>query len=190
MTKTDFIDSNLDKMQWREAVPGESIHSNEVHVWRVSLDITLLQLESLLKKLSADEVARAGRFRFERDRKRFITARGMLRQLLGCYLREDPHKLQFDYTPYGKPILASTSNYHHLSFNLSHSGEFALYAVTRGRSIGVDIERIRNDIAVEQIAQRFFSPGEISAIERIHKNRHEVFFQYWTRKEAFLKAIG
>ena len=182
---------NTDELQWRRAIPGELIYSNEVHVWRVFLDLTTLQSESLLGILSADELARAGRLRFERDQKRFIVARGILRKILGRYLGKNPHKLRFEYTSHGKPVLATNSGYDTLSFNLSHSDAFALYAVTRGRNIGIDIERVRDDVAVEQIAQRFFSQGEISSLERIHKNkRSEVFFQYWTRKEAFLKATG
>ena len=182
---------NTDKLQWRRATTKELIHSNEVHVWRVFLDLTTVQIESLTGILSTDELTRAGRFHFEKDQKRFITARGMLRQILGGYLGRPPHELRFEYTTYGKPVLATNAGYDTLRFNLSHSDEFALYAVTRGRNIGIDIERIRDDIDVEQIARRYFSQGEISSLERIHKDkRSEVFFQYWTRKEAFIKATG
>lgn len=182
---------NTDKLQWSRAITNELIYSNEVHVWRVDLDITSLQRESLLGMLSADEVERAGRFHFERDQKQFIAARGMLRQLLGRYLGKPPHELRFEYMAHGKPKLATNAGYDAFSFNLSHSGPLAVYAFTRGRYIGIDIERIRDDIAVGQIAQRFFSPNEISSLESIHINkRSRVFFQYWTRKEAFIKAMG
>jgi 4'-phosphopantetheinyl transferase len=177
--------------QWRRAIPGEPVYSDQVQVWRVFLDLTELQRESLLGILSADELARADRFRFEKDKRRFIAARGMLRQILGRYLRMNPHKLRFEYTAHGKPVLAAEPGCEAFRFNLSHSGGFALYAVARGRDIGIDIERIRDDVAVGQIARQFFSPGEISSLERLHENkRKEVFFQYWTRKEAFLKATG
>ncbi len=181
----------VNETQWHRALPEECTLSNEVHVWRVFLDLDTLQTESLLGTLSADEVKRAGRFRFERDQKRFITARGMLRQILGCYLGTSPHKLRFEYTPLGKPMLAANSGSDTLCFNMSHADAFAVYAITRDRSIGIDIERKSDDIAIKQIVQRFFSQGEISSLERIHENmRNEVFFQYWTRKEAFLKATG
>jgi 4'-phosphopantetheinyl transferase len=182
---------NTDELQWRRIVPGELIYSNEVHVWRVFLDLTILEIESLLGILSADELERVGRFHFERDQKRFIVARGILRKILSRYLKMNPRNLCFEYTSRGKPVLATNSGYDTLRFNLSHSSAFALYAVTRGRNIGIDIERVRDDIDVEQIAQRYFSQGEISSLERTHKNKRSgVFFQYWTRKEAFIKATG
>jgi 4'-phosphopantetheinyl transferase len=179
------------KLHWQQAIPGAKIHSNQVQVWCVSLDLSDRQRERMLGMLSADEVARAGRFHFEKDLNRFIAARGILRNILGLYLGEKPHRLRFEYTPHGKPVLGTESGYDALRFNLSHSDSFALYAITRGRNIGIDIERIRYDIAVDQIVRRFFSPDEISSLEGIHdEKRYEVFFQYWTRKEAFLKAMG
>jgi len=179
------------ELLWRREVPQELIFSNEIHVWRVFLDLTTLQTKGLLEFLSDDEVLRSERFRFERDRNRFIVARAILRQLLGRYLGKKPHELRFEYTAYGKPVLASEAGYDTFSFNLSHSDAFALYAVTRARNIGIDVERVRNDVAFEQIARRFYSPGEISSLERMHKDkRPEGFFQYWTRKEAFIKALG
>lgn len=182
---------NTDALQWSAAIPGELIASNEVHVWRVFLDLATFEIDSLSGILSADELERAGRFRFERDQKRFIVAHGMLRQILGQYLGKKPHGLRFEYSSHGKPELASEPGYDTLSFNLSHSGAYALYAVTRGRKIGIDIEQVRDEVTVEQIARRFFSGDEISWLEKIPKEkRTEVFFQYWTRKEAFLKAMG
>jgi 4'-phosphopantetheinyl transferase len=180
-----------DELQWLQSIPGELINSTAVHVWRVPLDVSAVQFESLLGFLSADELAKAGRFHFERDQKRFIVARGILRKILGHYLKENPNEILFEYTAHGKPVLASESRGDTPSFNLTHSDTLALYAITRAQKIGIDIERIRNDIDVDQIAQRFFSQNEISSLNQIHKNkRSEIFFQYWTRKEAFLKAIG
>ena len=180
-----------DELQWRHLVPGEMIYSNEVHVWREFLDLTTLQSKQLRGILSDYELVRAGRLRFERDQKRFIAARGILRMILGRYLGENPQKIHFEYLPNGKPVLSTKPGSDTLRFNLSHSGEMALYAVARGRNIGVDIERIRDDVAVEQIADKFFSHDEISSLGNSHKKkRNEVFFRYWTRKEAFLKATG
>ncbi len=182
---------NTGKLQWQNAIPGGLTNSKEVHVWRVSLDLTASQSEKFLEILSVDELAKVGRLHFEKDKKRFIAARGMLRTLLGGYLEKKPHEIRFAYTDHGKPLLAVGTGCDNLSFNLSHSGAFALYAVTRSRNIGIDIEHVRDDVSFREIAGSFFSPGEISSLERVNKNkRPEMFFQYWTRKEAFLKAIG
>ena len=172
-------------------ITDEMINSNEVHVWREFLDLTTLQSNQLRGILSDDELLRAGRFRFERDQRRYIAARGILRMILGRFLGENPQKIHFEYLPNGKPVLSTKPGCDTLRFNLSHSGEMALYAVARGRNIGVDIERIRDDVAIEQIANKFFSHDEISSLGKIpKKKRNEVFFRYWTRKEAFLKATG
>jgi 4'-phosphopantetheinyl transferase len=182
---------NRHESQWRRSIPAELISSNEVHIWRAYLDLSRAQCESLLAILSVDELERASRFRFEKDQKRFIVARGMLRKILGHYLRKDPVQLRFDYAFHGKPVLATNAGYDHLDFNLSHSNAFAIYALTRGRNVGVDIECISEDVAIGQIAQRFFSPEEISSLASMDKaRRSEVFFQYWARKEALLKAMG
>ncbi|MDN3658648.1 4'-phosphopantetheinyl transferase superfamily protein [Ferruginibacter paludis] len=183
----------MDKLQWSRVITKEliSLNLNEVHVWRVDLDITPLSKNRLLGLLSTDERERAGRFRFERDQKRFIAARGMLRQILGYYLGIPPQELRFKYTSHGKPFLVTNAGYDTLQFNLSHSDAVALLAITPDRDIGIDIERIRCDVAVGQIANSFFSSNEIISLERIDDDqRSGVFFQYWTRKEAILKAVG
>lgn len=182
--------SNYER-QWHPAIPGNPIHANQIHIWRAHLNLSKNQRESLLGILSDDEVDRAGRFHFEKDQTRFIASRGILRQILGHYLRKNPKQIQFEYSYYGKPRLVPESGNNTLSFNLSHSGEIALYAISRSRRIGIDIEHIKDDVDFEQIAQRFYSPGEISFLERIHDDKRKmIFFQFWTRKEAFLKAKG
>src|SRR5580765_3338393 len=108
---------NTEKLQWRRGVPGELISSNEVHVWRVFIDTTNFQSESLQETLSADELIRAEQFHFEKDQKRFIVARGILRKILGHYLHKKPHELRFEYTSYGKPVLATDDGCDTLSFN-------------------------------------------------------------------------
>lgn len=182
---------NVEKLQWRCAVPEELISANEVHIWRMFINIVNFQKLSLLETLSDDELTRAEQFRFEKDQKRFIIARGVLRIILGHYLRKKPYELHFNYTSHGKPVLATDNGCDTISFNLSHSDEITLYAVTRKRKIGIDIEHIKDNFDVRQVAQRFFSPGEISSLDKIHKHKQsELFFQYWTRKEAFIKATG
>ena len=164
------MNKNNYESQWHQATSGELIYSNQVHVWRACLDLTEPQMESISAILSTDEVERAGRFRFERDKKRFMAARGILRQILAGYLKRTPHQLRFEYTSFGKPVLAKNSDSDNICFNLSHTDVLALYAFTLHRNVGIDIERIRNDVAVYQIAQKFFSRGEVSSLESANKN--------------------
>lgn len=182
---------SAEEIQWRRTIPRKSIHSKEVHVWRVLPDLTTVQIEDLRKVLSPDELKRAGRFHFEKDQKRFIVARGILRKILAHYLDREPSDIRFEYTHHGKPILASKSGSGTICFNVSHSDEFVLYAVTPDQNIGIDIERIRDDVDMDQITQTFFSQTDIRSLKQTQKNNWPgVFFQYWTRKEAFLKAMG
>lgn len=167
------------------------IDSSQIQVWRAYLDSPEIQSEMLAHALSADEVERAMRFHFEKDRRRYIAARGALRQILGHYLGMEPREIRFVYSPYGKPALAPAMNSDDLRFNLSHAGGMALFAFSKGRDIGIDIERIRDDVAVGQIATAFFSAEENNSLASAPEYlRRELFFRYWTRKEAFLKAIG
>ncbi|HJS55147.1 MAG TPA: 4'-phosphopantetheinyl transferase superfamily protein [Chitinophagaceae bacterium] len=176
---------------WSQTPPVKPISSNEVHVWRVLPRLTADQIEYLREILSIDELTRAGRFHFEREQRGFIAARGILRKILGHYLDKNPRQIHFEYTHHGKPILTARPGYHAICFNLSHSDGSIIFAISPDQNIGIDIERIRDDVDMDQISQRFFSNGEISSLKRIPKeNWPELFFQYWTRKEAFLKAMG
>ncbi|MBC6366460.1 4'-phosphopantetheinyl transferase superfamily protein [Algoriphagus sp. AK58] len=167
------------------------IHIDDVHIWQMRLDLPEEHINIFTEILSADELDRANRFYFEKDRSRFISARGMLRIILSQYLGLDPKKLLFEYSNYGKPEFRSESGFQSLKFNLSHSEGIALLAVTRYKNIGIDVERIRDDIALDPIANLFYSNEEISSLERIgEKRKKEWFYTLWTRKEAFLKATG
>ncbi len=173
--------------------PPESLAlaDDEVHVWRAFLDLATEQVEDLYRSLTPDEQERAGRFRFQRDREHFIVARGVLRAILGRYLKVEPGQLHFRYSPYGKPALTGESGGETLRFNLSHSYGLALYAVARSREIGVDLEHIRADLASERMAEQFFSAREIAALRALPANvQTEAFFNCWTRKEAYVKARG
>src|SRR5215203_1622304 len=182
---------NTDELQWPRSVPGKMMSSDEVHVWRVFLDSPELEIESFLRILSVEELGRASRFHFEKDKKRFIVARGILRNILSHYLGICPQNILFEYTAQGKPSLASGGGEANLRFNLSHSNEVALYAISRCRNIGIDIERVQDDIAIDEISKKFYSHNEIGVLANINKNdRSRLFFQYWTRKEAILKGTG
>jgi 4'-phosphopantetheinyl transferase len=165
--------------------------SKEVHVWRASLDEPTQQLDSFLHTLAADEQTKAERFYFQKDRDRFIIAHGVLRAILGLYLNRAPKSFSFCYSSHGKPALACESGGDTIRFNMSHSHGVALYAVTRGREIGIDLEFIRCNLEAAQIAERFFSQSEIATLRALPPSlRKYAFFLCWTRKEAYIKARG
>ena len=148
-------------------------------------------MRSLWYTLTADECQRAERYVFAKDRTHFVVARGLLRVLLGRYLGQDPPHLRFIYGPHGKPALATDTGGGALRFNVSHSHGLALYAITRGREVGVDVERIRPEVAQEKIAERFFSPREVTLLRALPAQlQATAFFACWTRKEAYIKAKG
>jgi 4'-phosphopantetheinyl transferase len=118
-------------------------------------------------------------------------ARATLRLLLGRYLDSDPARLRFCYGAHDKPALAPESGGDSPRFNVSHSHGLALIALTRSREIGVDLEQIRPEIALENIARRFFSQAEVATLFALPpRERGEAFFACWTRKEAYIKAKG
>lgn len=166
--------------------------ARDVHVWRASLDQAPVIVERLSQLLSDDEHVRANRFHFETDRKHFTVARGWLRLLISRYQEIPPADIQFSYGAHGKPQLAtSTARVHPFNFNLAYSGAVALYAFTRVGEVGVDVELIRPDFTGDDVAQRFFSPAECACLNDLSAElRHAAFFNCWTRKEAFIKAIG
>ncbi len=171
---------------------SHDIKGNEVHVWRASLEIPSQKLEQLFRLLHPEERRRADRFHFPKDRRHFAVARGVLRLLLGRYLKKSPEQLDFAYNDYGKPALVATLNPDFLQFNLSHSGERVLYAFALQRELGIDIEWVHRHIGqMDQIAKRYFSPHENQALFALpEQQRVAGFFNCWTRKEAYIKARG
>ena len=164
-----------------------SANKNEVHIWRSSLDLPREKVEILAQTLSTDERLRADRFHFEQDKQRFIVARGVLRTILSNYLGIPASCLEFNYGHYGKPAIKDTQ----LRFNLSHSQSLALYAITRDRELGIDLEFIRPINDAQQIANRCFSRREQAIFQALSPDQKlEGFFHHWTRKEAYLKAVG
>jgi 4'-phosphopantetheinyl transferase len=176
--------------QWLAPPESPELSGNEVHVWRAVLDQPHDYTRGLMQFLARDEAARAEKFYFPRDRARFIVAHGTLRVILARYLSCEPSALRFSYSPYGKPALAGEFVRAGLAFNLAHSAGMALYALTRGQEIGVDVERMR-ELEYEQVSERFFSPYEVSVLCSLPpEERQAAFFRCWTRKEAYLKARG
>jgi 4'-phosphopantetheinyl transferase len=162
-----------------------------VHIWRVRLDQPGPIVAACEAHLSSDERGRTDRFHFARDRRRFVVARAALRDVLGRYLALPPVQVAFTYGPQGKPALDAAIHTAPLQFNLSHCDELALIAVTARRSIGVDLERVREIEDLLVMAERTFSRHETAALLALPEaQRPEAFLNCWTRKEAFVKALG
>lgn len=154
------------------------------------MDVADDVLAALEVSLSDEERERAQRFRAVSDARRFVAARGWLRQLLGGYLDADPAALTLVGDANGKLLLASHEA-GWLRFNVSHSGEVAVFAAARDREIGIDVELVTNDVAIDDIAARVFSAAEIEALAAVPEDeRVAAFFACWTRNEALLKGIG
>jgi 4'-phosphopantetheinyl transferase len=175
-------------MEWKNPPDDLNLNPFDVHVWQATLDRPLDQVTKFREILSVDEIERADRFKFDQHRNRFIVGRGILRSLLAQYLNLEPQQLEFTYGSYGKPSLEQAS---YLQFNLAHSHDHALYAMTYDRAIGIDIEQIREIKDLEALTRRFFSPSECRSICQTElESQAKKFFRYWTCKEAFLKATG
>jgi 4'-phosphopantetheinyl transferase len=164
---------------------------DDVHVWRVTLEQPDAIVQAALELLSRDERERAAWFRFQEDRRKFIVARGALRSMLSGYALRTPAELRFSYSPRGKPALSDASGEPSLRFNISHTHELALFAFSRGREVGIDLEYMRENLAAERIAERTFSPLEVASLRQLPvSQRTRGFFDCWTRKEAYIKARG
>ena len=168
------------------------LEGNTAHVWAVDLERERYDGYVLAETLSEDEWARADRFVYEKHRADFVAARGCLRVMLARYVGCKPGELAFFYGEHGKPALASPWDKSQLRFNLSHSTGLALIAVSMRHEIGVDVEHISRKVGqMQDIAKRYFAPGEyerLCALPREEQRR--AFFHCWTRKEAYLKAVG
>ena len=160
--------------------------NGEVHIWYAYPAQHHLDLDTYAL-LSRDEQERMAQFRFGTDRDNFLFYRSMLRVLLASYLGTLPTELCFAYSAHGKPSLARSSG--HLEFNVSHSHGIVLFAFSREGRVGVDVEYIRRDLNVREIAARFFSTAENCALTQC-VDMYDAFFHCWTRKEAFVKARG
>lgn len=165
-----------------------SLPKGSIDFWHCDLASDKVHLNKYLEVLDKNELKKANGFKFKADKDCYVITRGVLRILLGRYLNEEPSAIRFDYTPYGKPILSHKNSLH---FNVSHSGTKSVLGFVNDSEIGVDIEKIKDDFEVLDIANRFFSLMEIKTLSKIpgsEKNR--AFYRCWTRKESFIKAEG
>lgn len=162
-----------------------------VHLYSISLDASASQLDAYRGVLSQDEKARVVRFKFPHLQEQWIAARAGLKHVLSQYCPSSPGQLQFDHTKNGKPVLANRSEPAHLHFNLSHSHNLALLAVTRLAPVGVDLEYRRDIPDWQDIARHFFSAFEYRQLMSLPQaQRQKAFYCCWTRKEAIVKATG
>jgi 4'-phosphopantetheinyl transferase len=167
------------------------LSSDDVHLWWTSTNVSEGACDVLSQVLSPDEHERVARFVFARDRRRFVVARAMLRSILARYLGWLPQEIGFQYEPHGKPRLRVADSGIGLEFNLAHSYELVLCAVSRGRQVGVDIERLQPVADLEQLAAVAFSHTEQATLSALAGEQQLIgFFNCWTRKEAYVKARG
>ncbi|MFH1726104.1 MAG: 4'-phosphopantetheinyl transferase superfamily protein [Elusimicrobiota bacterium] len=187
----DIRQGDAGPARWSAPPRRLRLKPREVHVWRAPLDVDDGTVARLRETLAPDERSRASRLRREVGAKRFLVARAVLRAILARYAGSSPESLAFRYTRNGKPELASHGRRAPIAFSVAHSGDRALFAVTAGPAIGVDIERVRRKLDFEEIVRRHFSTAEIKTLRGLPDDRRrEAFFVYWTRKEAVLKATG
>lgn len=185
-------------MGWERSAPYRPLRMETkfpppatVHICYARLDPPDSVIAQMEQTLSADEWARLRRFHFARDARRYAVRRGVLRHLLGDYLAIPPAEVAFVYGPQQKPALAQPLAESGLHFNLSDSGEMAVYAFAQGQAIGVDIEEHRDYPDARQLAQRFFSPVEAEWLNQQPEPQTSLaFLRCWTCKEAVVKALG
>jgi 4'-phosphopantetheinyl transferase len=167
---------------------GSDLQPGEIHLYFV--DLRNYRCEYPVTILSPDERERARRYHSTNASLQYIHARCLLREVLSLYLDHNPGDIIFEYSTKGKPHIRGES-LDGVQFNISHSGDAVAIIVSRGRKVGIDVEKIRDDIPDLELAKRFFSYAEAAAISRVHGlKRAEFFLKIWTRKEALLKATG
>jgi 4'-phosphopantetheinyl transferase len=168
-----------------------TLSAGEIHLWNVSLEVSQDAIGRLDAMLSADERQRASRFRAGSLRRRFVVGRGSLRSILAAYLHHDPTHLEFHYNRWGKPSLPPRWQESGIRFNMAHSQDLALVAVAAGQDVGVDVEWIRPVANLERLVERYFASREKEQWRGLARGEQLTgFFQGWTCKEAWLKAVG
>ncbi|MCJ7632759.1 4'-phosphopantetheinyl transferase superfamily protein [Candidatus Bathyarchaeota archaeon] len=165
---------------------------DDIHIWRFEFMQLERYVARLAKIISEEELSRAADFYSIEYRKRFIVRRGVVRTILSFYLNTEPSQLEFSHNHYGKPHLTENVPFEQtLQFSLTHSLDLSLCAVTMGRNVGVDLEYVQNTPDIEEVASRFFSKRENAMIRALPKDRRaRAFYEIWTQKEAYVKAIG
>ena len=188
------LDSGLQSSSAGELLTPDkaaSLAHDAVEIVMSRLDVEPAAFNALAGWLREDEWQRADRFHFERDRQRFIVARARLRQLLAARLGTEPRAVKLAYAEHGKPLLAPGSASIDWRFNVSHCRDVAVFAFCRGRDVGIDVEAIHPVTRADTVAAHFFSRNELASYLALDRGSRELgFFNCWTRKEAFIKALG
>lgn len=164
---------------------------NFIHYYVISFESKKNNINNLFSYLSDDEIAKANLFSFQHLRENFIICRGSLRECLSKYLFVSPQHIKFSYTPYDKPEIDFPKTEKLISFNVSHSKDFFVIAISSAVTVGVDIEYCDQNMNVLEIAPEVFTQNEIAKLSTTAENQHIFeFFKIWTIKEAFIKALG
>lgn len=176
---------------WEHSPKRLVLMSDEVHVWRADLNCGAATVQLLREFLTPEEKDRADRFYFRQDHIHYTVAHAVLRQLLGRYLGILPSEVRLSSAQFGKPELDISLSRQDLRFNMSHAHDHALYGFSLRREVGIDIEFVREDFATLEIAEQFFSTGEVRQLNSLPRQQQaRAFFNCWTRKEAYIKALG
>jgi len=182
--------SEFDAIEWKNPPGGLQIFPNELHIWKADVPSFSFSLDLFAAWLSVEERQRWQRYLAADVRQRFLTARGLLRGILSIYTSHNPAEIQFAVSPQGKPYLGFPGQAG-LEFSLSHSSAIVLVAVTRGLSVGIDVETMQQEIDLDLISSKYFSPLENQSIRSLPQAlQKQAFFNCWTRKEAYLKGLG
>jgi 4'-phosphopantetheinyl transferase len=169
----------------RRSAVAPALLPGQIHVWRIPVNDSI----AMPAMLSRDEIARAERLKKKHDQRRYLLARSVLRALLSNHAQNPAEQLQFQYGAYGKPYV--DPNRCDVQFNVSHSSDLILIALTKSASVGVDVERIEPDTDVASLSKRFFTEAEQLQLSGVSQSQQgEEFFKIWTKKEAYLKARG
>ncbi len=175
-------------MRRRLMTPQFTLDEQTIHVWTVPIDSSEFVAARFFDHLSPEEQQRSERFRFAHLKQAFALTHGALRILLAQYIGERPRHIQFAYGRHGKPSVPNAKSIH---FNISHSGRIALFAFTQGLEIGIDVEQLGPISGMDDIARRFFRADEVADMLSLPSEMQRLaFFLCWTRKEAYIKAIG
>ena len=178
-------------MDWTERTTEPSLRPGELQLWRSNLTDFRTRVSEFQHLLSENEQSRAARFVRVTDQENYIVGRAILRQLLSKYLRTSLATLEIECNDFGKPSVPKVLNQKDIRFNLSHSGDLCVLGFRQSGEIGVDIEKIRDDLAMDDLARRYFSPREVTEFESLPEAQRKLgFFLCWTRKEAYVKALG
>lgn len=175
---------------WQNKLTNFELNENEIHIWLLEFSKIAISDNKFDKILSEDELAKKKKFHFDRDKIVYAVSRGSLRILLSRYLNLSLDEIYLSFNSFGKPFIEK-SNYLNIKFNISHSNEFGLLAFNLSDEIGIDIEFINEELVTENIAKNYFSQFENEELFKLcQEDRINAFFNIWTRKEAFIKAIG